>query len=1305
MGWKQTIEWVGIAIAGLILLVVVGGLLFPRTSVFKAYATKKISAATYTSTGARAQIGDLDLSLSKLTAHLHDITLHGTERPDQPALLKIDDLVVGIKVKSFFHPQVTLGELLIDHPVINVLSDKNGTTNLPKAPPSQSTSQTSVFDLAIGHLQMRNGEINYKDEKTALEGDLYNLGTDVHFDPTTKSYRGKLFYTEGRLRYASYSPLPHNLSATFVAAPDRFTLEPGIVKIGSSEVVLRAQLSNYSDPIADGDYEIRIHAQDFAEMSAPAKAAGDVTLKGGLHYQGSQDKPLLQTVSTQGAIASETLTAAASGRVLQLRNLQGQYQLANGNLQISAVKLETLGGEITSDMRIMHLDSTPIARIHTALREISLRAAQRAANQKELKAAAISGQLNGTVEASWQRSVNNAKVQADLTVGGSAKPSAAPGVHEVPVSGVVHAVFDGRQNSLALRDTQFKIPSATVNAQGEVSNHSNLQIQLSAADLHELAELANSFPSTASAMPAISGAASLTANVHGSMQSPHIVSHVSMQNLAVEGSEWLTANIDLQADSRHAAVQHCVLTNARGGQASFDAQVALRAWAYQPSNRIQANLAVVRMRIEDLQRLAGQHLPVEGLLTSNISFDGSQVDPKGSGSVQIANARAYDEPLHRVTLKFTGSNGSIVSNLNVAAAPGEAKAEVSYTPKTKAYRVRVDAPSVALEKFKTLQAKNASLAGTVSALVDGQGTLDNPQLNVSVKAPQLAIQQRSVGNLDAEVRVVGHRADLNLQSNIANAAITAHGKVDLTGAYYAEAAVDSGPISLAPVLAAYSKGAPEGFQGQTEFHATLKGPLKDKSQIEAHLSVPTLKANYQSLDIGLASALHADFVHSVLTLQPAELRGTGTSLHVQGSVPVGGNSSPNLSAQGSIDARILRVVAPDVQSSGVVDLNIRTSGSASKPDVKGRVNVKDVSFKTSDAPLGAEKLNGVLDLTANRIQVSSMTAEVGGGKMSLAGSIAYQPSIQFNLALQGQSIRLRYPEGVRTMLDTNLAFSGTREASVLNGRVLVDSLNFSSDFDISKFADQFSTGASVPSPPGFADTVKLTINLQTKESLSATSSQVSLGGRANLQVIGTAANPVITGRANLTSGELFYRNVRYTLQRGVITFDDPNQTRPVMNVSVNTTVEQYNLTLTMRGPLDKLNTSYVSDPPLATADIINLIARGKTTQEASASSQSTDSMIASGAASELSSSVQKLAGLSSLQIDPSLGGNNQNPSARVALQQRVSKNLLFTFSTDVSQPGNEIVQGEYQINKRWSASVTRDQLGGVSVDGKYHTRF
>ena len=38
----------------------------------------------------------------------------------------------------------------------------------------------------------------------------------------------------------------------------------------------------------------------------------------------------------------------------------------------------------------------------------------------------------------------------------------------------------------------------------------------------------------------------------------------------------------------------------------------------------------------------------------------------------------------------------------------------------------------------------------------------------------------------------------------------------------------------------------------------------------------------------------------------------------------------------------------------------------------------------------------------------------------------------------------------------------------------------------------------------------------------------------------------------------------------------------------------------------------------------------------------------------------------------------------------------------VSQPGEEIVEGDYQINKRWSVSVARDQLGGALEVGKEH---
>ena len=505
--------------------------------------------------------------------------------------------------------------------------------------------------------------------------------------------------------------------------------------------------------------------------------------------------------------------------------------------------------------------------------------------------------------------------------------------------------------------------------------------------------------------------------------------------------------------------------------------------------------------------------------------------------------------------------------------------------------------------------------------------------------------------------------------------------------------------------ATFSNSVPQGFSGQTELHATLKGPLKNKSQLEAHLVIPTLTASYQSLQIGAASPIRADYAHSVVTLQPSEIRGTGTSLRVQGNVPIGGTTAASLTAEGSIDAHIFRIVSPNLRSSGTIALDIRATGSAASPQVAGQVRLQDIAFATDAAPLGIDKLNGTLNLDNERVQISDVTAQVGGGQVSVGGAVTYRPSQQFDLAVKAYSVRLRYPGGLRSVLDGNLAWVGTTSASSLRGRVLVDSLSFTPDFDLATFGDQFSGNTAAPAVPGFADTIALQIALQSKENLSATSSQISLEGSAALNVSGTAANPVITGRTDLNSGELFYRNVRYQLQRGIITFADPNQTEPNLDISVTTTVEQYNLTLNLRGPFDKLTTSYSSDPPLATADIINLIARGKTSSELAASSQSTDSMIASQAASQVSGGLQKLAGISSLEIDPSFGGSNQNPSTRLAVQQRVTKNFLFTFSTDVSQPGAEIVQGDYQINKRWSISVARDQLGGVSVDGRFHTRF
>jgi translocation and assembly module TamB len=307
-------------------------------------------------------------------------------------------------------------------------------------------------------------------------------------------------------------------------------------------------------------------------------------------------------------------------------------------------------------------------------------------------------------------------------------------------------------------------------------------------------------------------------------------------------------------------------------------------------------------------------------------------------------------------------------------------------------------------------------------------------------------------------------------------------------------------------------------------------------------------------------------------------------------------------------------------------------------------------------------------------------------------------------------VRLRYPEGVRALLRGNLGLSGTPQSSDLSGEVVIERLSFTDSFDLATFTSQFTGESSAPPGRGFAQNLKLNVGLQSAQELGVASAKLSVQGSANLRVRGTAAEPVLLGRANLTGGELFFLGNRYQVENGVVDFANPVRTEPVLNLAVRTTVQQYNLNLNLVGPIERLRTTYTSEPPLPPVDIINLLAFGKTTEAAAASpstpaSLGAERVLAQGLSSQVSGRVEKLAGLSQLSIDPLIGGNQRNPGARLAIQRRVTKNLLLTFATDVTSTEGQTVQVEYQFSRRWSASAVRDQNGGFAVDAKMHKTF
>jgi translocation and assembly module TamB len=91
----------------------------------------------------------------------------------------------------------------------------------------------------------------------------------------------------------------------------------------------------------------------------------------------------------------------------------------------------------------------------------------------------------------------------------------------------------------------------------------------------------------------------------------------------------------------------------------------------------------------------------------------------------------------------------------------------------------------------------------------------------------------------------------------------------------------------------------------------------------------------------------------------------------------------------------------------------------------------------------------------------------------------------------------------------------------------------------------------------------------------------------------------------------------------------------------------------------------------------------------------------------VSSRMQKLFGVSRIKIDPQGLTTETNPTARgpqVTIEQEFANNISLTYSTNVSQSTQQIIQGEYFFTRNVSVTGTRDQNGVVSFDVRIRRR-
>jgi translocation and assembly module TamB len=478
-----------------------------------------------------------------------------------------------------------------------------------------------------------------------------------------------------------------------------------------------------------------------------------------------------------------------------------------------------------------------------------------------------------------------------------------------------------------------------------------------------------------------------------------------------------------------------------------------------------------------------------------------------------------------------------------------------------------------------------------------------------------------------------------------------------------------------------------------------------------------IDVNIDEVKLNNQGPIRLSMAQQTIRLEQMHIVGENTDFSAHGTASLLGNHDLDLAADGHLNLQLIQTLNPDFTSSGMVDVAMTVTGSAADPLLQGKVNVSHGSIAYLDLPSGLSDMNGSLAFNKNQLQIENLTARTGGGTLTLTGEAStYAGQINFDFSAKAQDVRLRYPPGVSSTANADVRFFGTRESSTLSGDVMVTKLAITPGFDFAAYAASGQQSVVVAPATSPLYRVKLDVHVTTAADLQMQTAIARLSGDADLRLRGTAAKPALLGRVEVLEGDISFNGSRYRLERGEVLFQSPVSIRPVLDLQATTRVRDYDITVSVNGDTSKpLSVKYRSDPPLPEADIVALLAVGQTREQSAQLAQSGSSPFSETASNlilsealnaTVSNRVQKLFGVSKIKIDPQGLSTETNPTRgpQVTIEQQISNMFTLTYSQNVSQASQQIIQGEYYLKRNVSIVGTRDQNGVVSFDVKIRQR-
>ena len=1347
--------------AGAVVLLLVVGLWYTTTESFQAYVRRRMVAEVERITGGRAEIGSFHVVPFHLQVEVRNITVHGTEAPGDIPLVHADHLVAQMKVISFLRTEFGFYSLSLDHPVVHIAIAPDGSTNVPAPkvplPASQDSPVEQLFALSIDHLSMRNGELIWGDRKIPL--DLVVHGTDLKMDYSFLRGRYESHLTLGKLDTTIEGMRP--FSSTTIADFSLGTTFADIKSLqwnsGRSHVQASGRISNFQNPRIDATYDAHVNLEEAAAIARRHDLReGNAEFKGSGHWS-------LEEFATSGALTLRDLGWQDDQIAFKKAGATSDYSVTDQQIKLSKLQGKVFGGIVAGDAQVENwLHSVPLppagkvkkfdaniaiitavrppakkgekpkqspgvqtGAVHLRLRDVS---AAEVASALDTPAHRLghfrpAGVAVGTVDASWKGPTHNADVAFAFDVSPAPRPSAG----ELPVTAHVHGAYRAASDALEIAQFNLSTPASRMQAAGTLAADSSLRLSVTTSNLDEWRPLVTALCGPDNLPFQVNGAATFNGVAGGTFSSPTLAGTLAAQDFEFTlPPTSRTAEQQVHWDALAASIQFSARElNIRGGtlrrgetSADFDLSAVLRNGQFTEDSPYTARVNLHNVDVASTAALAAFDYPVSGTADLTLQLSGTRAHPQVQGHIHAANAAAYGESIEQFDADLhIAESETALNNIHLTHQDAFIDGTAAFTPATRSFKLDLKGENFDVSRIRQIHLDELPMDGRADFTMKGSGTLDAPEIDANVHVRDLSLDHELAGGLYFEAVTKDGQLHLTGHSDLPHGSVSVDGNVEMRGDYAATITARSDHVDLDALWRAYLGGKLTGHSAASGT-ITMQGPLRypPKWTLKGEASDVSLDLEYAKVhNDGPARFTYAD---ETVHIEPTHMVGEGTDITGHGSISWAGTRDLDLTADGQIDIKLLGSFDPDLTASGMATVHMTLGGTISEPLPQGRIELKNASASYTGLPSGATEMTGSIVFTRDRIHIEQLTARTGGGTLDLKGDATnYNHELNFNLTAVGKEVRLRYPPGVSSTATAELHWIGNQSASTVSGDVLVTKLAVTPGFDFGSYLERSRQSAAITAANSPLYNVKLDVAVRTAPELQMKTAVARLSGDADLRLRGSLARPSVLGRADILEGDATFNGIKFRLERGDITFANPVAIEPQVNLQATTHVRNYDLDVTVTGTPDRLNVNYRSEPPLPKSDIIALLALGRTSQESEQLQQQSGQGLFTDEASNLiisqainatvSSRMQKLFGVSRIKIDPQGLTTETNPTARgpqVTIEQEFANNISLTYSTNVSQSAQQIIQGEYFFTRNVSATGTRDQNGVISFDVRIRRR-